>query len=265
MKQLATGRRSCSHRSTSPTSARARPWLPLIASGSRASPRPDLRHVNLALGARLGGSLLDQARFPARRADSRCGTTTAPLDRFLADAPTRRDVRERLARAPGTAARVGLVAGPARRSAQARHVEHDGPVAVLTMGRRDRYRLVAFLKHEHESRKRGRGRARSHLGHRARPPALRRDLFDLGVVRREYRVRVHAGDAHNDAIAAGPAKPFHHQEAFVRFRPYATRRSPRRSQPASRHGIRHSAAERAGLREDDEVVAVDDLLRRAVG
>ena len=28
------------------------------------------------------------------------------------------------------------------------------------------------------------------------------------------------GDAHNAAIAEGHAQPFHHQQAFVRFRPY---------------------------------------------
>ncbi len=33
----------------------------------------------------------------------------------------------------------------------------------------------------------------------------------------------HREPAHSDAIAAGEAKPFHHQQAFIRFRPYAAR------------------------------------------
>ena len=35
-----------------------------------------------------------------------------------------------------------------------------------------------------------------------------------------------ANPAHPDAIAADRAKPFHHQEAFIRFRPYASHGSP---------------------------------------
>jgi hypothetical protein len=32
----------------------------------------------------------------------------------------------------------------------------------------------------------------------------------------------HTAPAHPDAIAAGEAKPFHHESAFIRFRPYGS-------------------------------------------
>jgi hypothetical protein len=34
-----------------------------------------------------------------------------------------------------------------------------------------------------------------------------------------------AQPAHADAVAAGEEKPFHHRQAFIRFRPYATQGS----------------------------------------
>src|SRR6185437_3741904 len=54
----------------------------------------------------------------------------------------------------------------------------------------------------------------------ARPPFVSTcSLWESSEAARAYAYG--PADAHHDAIAAGRAKPFHHQEAFVRFRPYA--------------------------------------------
>ena len=48
-------------------------------------------------------------------------------------------------------------------------------------------------------------------------------LWRSAAARREY---AHSGDgAHQAAVRADRARPFHHESAFVRFRPYASRGS----------------------------------------
>ena len=41
--------------------------------------------------------------------------------------------------------------------------------------------------------------------------------------------------AHPDAIAASDVKPFHHQQAFIRFRPYGSRGSLAGKNPLAEH------------------------------
>jgi hypothetical protein len=60
---------------------------------------------------------------------------------------------------------------------------------------------------------------------------FRRTIRRVNNVRRRLDARrggAHASNghhepAHSDAIAAGEAKAFHHEQAFIRFRPYAAR------------------------------------------
>jgi heme-degrading monooxygenase HmoA len=182
---------------------------------------PGLRHANLALAARLGGSLftkpdLNRAALVALWDDD------AALDRFL--------VESELAQVFANGWRVrlqplrawGSWPGLPEDLPRSRNVEHDGPVAVLTMGRVRTNRLVAFMRTS--------AKAESHLAGSpgliwatalARPPFVSTcSLWESSDATRAYAYS--ASHAHNDAIAAGRAKPFHHQEAFVRFRPYAS-------------------------------------------
>lgn len=106
---------------------------------------------------------------------------------------------------------------------RSRNVEHDGPAAVLTLGRLRLTQAVRFFR----ASARAEGRAVEAPGMiwstgLARPPFVATcslwsstdALATYAYGRRE--------PAHPDAIAADRARPFHHRSAFVRFRPYAS-------------------------------------------
>ena len=182
---------------------------------------PGLRSAQLAFAARLGGSLFTKP-IVGRAALIAFWDDDAALDRFLADSPLAQTF------AGGWQVRLeplrawGSWPGLPEDLPKARNVEHAGPVAVLTMGRTRVNRLPAFLLAS--------GKAEAQLAGAAglmwasalvRPPFVATcSLWESTDASREYAFT--AGHAHNDAIAAGRAKPFHHQEAFIRFRPYGS-------------------------------------------
>lgn len=107
---------------------------------------------------------------------------------------------------------------------RARTVEHEGPAAVLTLGRLRLTQAPRFFRTSARAEARvveAPGRIWS-TG-LARPPPLvatcslwssTEALTTYAYGRRE--------PAHADAIAADRARPFHHRSAFIRFRPYAS-------------------------------------------
>jgi hypothetical protein len=147
----------------------------------------------------------------------------AALDRFLADHPVAEALatgwRTRLEPLRAFGSWPGLDADVPR----ARAVPHDGPAAVLTLGRFKWRRAVPFLR---TSRK-------AELAvvdapgllwatGMARPPFVATcSLWESSDALSDYAYG-DAGDPHPGAIAADRAKPFHHREAFIRFRPYAS-------------------------------------------
>jgi hypothetical protein len=104
-----------------------------------------------------------------------------------------------------------------------RHVEYDGPVGVVTLGRLRASQAVRFF--------RATGKAEAAV---VEAPGL---VWATGIARVPKIVATcslwestraaatyaygHREPAHSDAIASGEATPFHHQQAFIRFRPYA--------------------------------------------
>jgi hypothetical protein len=194
--------------------------LPVLTKRLSGISAPGLRHANLGAGARLGGSLFTKP-IPGRIGLIAMWDDDESLDRFLAESSLAQ------AFAGGWSVRLeplrawGSWPGLDEDVPKARNVEHDGPVAVLTMGRTRTNRLPAFL--------RASVKAEAHLadspgliwaGALVRPPFVSTcSLWESSDASRAYAYG--AGHAHNDAIAAGRAKPFHHQEAFIRFRPYA--------------------------------------------
>jgi hypothetical protein len=195
--------------------------LALVTKRESRISAPGLRHVNLALAARLGGSLLSKPE-PGRVALVAMWDDDAALDRFLADSPLAS------AFAHGWHTRLqplrahGSWPGLADDIPKARSVRDTQPVAVLTMGRVKLSRLVPFLRASAKAEARVVG-APGLIWSTAlvRPPFVSTcSLWESADASTAYAYS--PGDAHNDAIAAGRAKPFHHQEAFVRFRPYAS-------------------------------------------
>ena len=103
---------------------------------------------------------------------------------------------------------------------KSRTVDYDGPAAVLTLGRLRFSQTVRFLR---TSAKAEAATARA-AGLRwatalTRPPFVATcSLWDSSDAIAAYTFD-DAGAPHPLAIHAGRAKPFHHEEAFIRFRP----------------------------------------------
>ena len=195
--------------------------LKRIVKGPARITAPGLRHANLGLAAPLGGGLRPKPDV-GRLALIAMWDDDEAIDHFLTDAPIARTL------AGGWHARLqplrahGSWPGLADDLPRSRAVDNEGPVAVLTLGRLRLPRLFPFLRASAKAEARvlvapgliwatGIGR----------PPFLATcSLWQSADASTAYAYG--QGDAHNDAIVAGRAKPFHHREAFVRFRPYDT-------------------------------------------
>jgi len=180
-----------------------------------------LCHSDVALAAPLSGSILPSPQL------GRVGLIAFwegddPLDGFLGDHPLAAKLSSgwhvRLAplRAYGTWPGLPLDT-PTRRD-----VDYDGPVAALTLGRPRASQLIRFLRTS--------AKAEASVvvapgltwaTGLARPPSLVAtcSLWDSTRALSTFAYG-HRDPAHPDAIATGEAKPFHHQQAFIRFRPY---------------------------------------------
>ena len=188
----------------------------------KAPTAPGLRHANVGLTAPLSRSLLARPDF------GRAGLVAfwdddAALDHFLADHPTARALsggwRVRLA-----PLRVhGTWPGVPDDLPHARKVEHDGPAAVLTLGRVKLGRVLPFLRTS--------AKAEAAVLDApgliwatglAKPPFV--STCSLWQSTDALSAYAYSGamPEHPGAIAADKAKPFHHQSAFIRFRPYGS-------------------------------------------
>jgi hypothetical protein len=147
------------------------------------------------------------------------------LDRFLADHP----FAERLA--GGWHARLeplrcfGSWAGMPGLPARELPVRDDEPVAALTLGRLRLTRTRAFLRSgapaERDAAENPAVLAVTGFG-RFTPPRL---VSTFSIWRSAAAMREYAFDkagSHQAAVRADRAHPFHHESAFIRFRPYAS-------------------------------------------
>ena len=195
---------------------------------SRKPPPPGsisgLRRAETALAAPLGASILPKPQF------GRAGLVAFwddddAIDRFLTDDPLAAKfasgwhVRLAPLRAYGT-----WPGFPREEVTDQRHVEHEGPVAAITMGRLRTSQAIRFLRASAKAE----GAVLEAPGVTfttglARPPSFV-STFSLWESTRALSTYAYGSKepAHPDAIANGEAKPFHHQQAFIRFRPYAS-------------------------------------------
>lgn len=189
----------------------------------RKAPRPGsirgLRHANVGLAAPLSGSLRPSAQ-PGRVGLFALWDDDAALDGFLADHPLAATMSGgwRLRLTPLRA--HGSWPGLDDDLPDGRSVDHDGPAAVVTLGRVRLSRLVSFVRASAKAE----GRVLDAPGMLwatglARPPflatcSLWRDTRALST----YAYGA-AHPEHVDAVAADRAKPFHAQSAFIRFAP----------------------------------------------
>jgi hypothetical protein len=102
-------------------------------------------------------------------------------------------------------------------------MEEDEPAVVLTLGRLRLSQAHRFLRASAAAESLAlREPALLASTGLARPPSL---VATFSVWRSTAGMRAyaegHAGRAHAAAVKAQAARPFHHESAFVRFRPYA--------------------------------------------
>jgi hypothetical protein len=198
--------------------------LPRMLRALRQRPRPDsvagLRYAETVVTARQGGSGIPL--YPGRFAMIAAWDGDDALDDFArSDHPLAGPlvggwhVRLQPLRVSGAwPAMPGL---PDRQLP----VEDDEPVVVLTLGRPRLTRLRPFLRSAGPAEEEvvaAPGLLAS-LG-LARPPRLVStfSIWRSAAAMRDYSYR--DGGAHMAAVQADRERPFHHESAFVRFRPY---------------------------------------------
>jgi len=181
-----------------------------------------LRNAEVGLAAPLRPSFLPRPQF-GRAAFIGFWDDDDAIDRFLAEHP----LADRFS--PGWHVRLeplrafGTWPGLPPDVPSARDTEYDGPVGVITLGRLRASQMPRFL----------RASARAEAAVLAAPgltwaTGIARvpkivatcSLWETARAAATYAYG-RRQPAHPDAIAAGEEKPFHHQQAFIRFRPYA--------------------------------------------
>ena len=195
----------------------------MLLRGPKPTEVPGLRYAVTAATAALG-SRSPSALSPGRVALIAAWDDDAGLDGFLADDPFGRRL------GGGWMARLqplhvyGAWAGLEDLPEKEIRVADDEPVAVLTLGRPRLKRLPPFLRAsagaEREAIADPGILASTAL---ARPPKMVA-TFSLwqNVDRMRDYARGRREGAHPAATAKDRANPFHHESAFIRFRPYMT-------------------------------------------
>lgn len=207
--------------------------LGVVRKAPAAGSIPGLRHADVALAAPLGGSLAPKPQA------GRVGLIAfwdedAAVERFLTDHP----LAARLAGGWHTRLEplraFGTWPGLPSDVPRSRAVTSEGPAVVLTLGRLRLPQLVRFLKTSNRAENGALG-ATGMLWATglARPPFVATcSLWESGQAAAAYAYDTD-GAPHPAAITEDRHKPFHHMEAFIRFRPYATTGSLQGKNPLS--------------------------------
>jgi hypothetical protein len=183
---------------------------------------PGLSYVETTTTAALGEPLLPPRQL-GRIGMFAAWDSDAALDDFSRSHP----VAERFA--GGWQARLrplrvfGAWAGMPGLPAQALPVDDEEPVAVLTLGRLRLRRIGDFRRSATPAEQEAMANPALLAGiGLARPPRLVAtfSLWRGAAAMREYATG--AAGTHRAAVQADRAHPFHHESAFVRFRPYAS-------------------------------------------
>jgi hypothetical protein len=185
---------------------------------------PGLRRAEVGIAAPLGGSVLPSPQF-GRAGLYGLWDDDASLDRFLADHPLAAHFASGWSVRLAPLRAFGAWPGVPADIPGARDVANEGPVGVITMGRLRASQAIRFLRASAKAEASAvAAPGLTWATGLARPPSFV-STFSLWESTRAastfaYGTKV---PAHPDAIASGEAKPFHHQQVFIRFRPYDER------------------------------------------
>jgi hypothetical protein len=199
----------------------ARSALTVTRKAPRAGSIAGLRSASVGLAGPLSGKVIPSVQF-GRAVLIAFWDDDPAIDRFLAGSP----LAERFA--SGWHARLaplrafGTWPGLPGDIPAERHVDHEGPIAVLTLGRPRTSELIRFLRTSAKA-------AASAVASKgmlwgtglARPPSFVAtcSVWESSRAASTFAYG-HSDPGHPDAIATDQAKPFHHESAFVRFHPY---------------------------------------------
>ena len=200
----------------------ARSGLSLVRKAPKPAEVSGLRHADIALTAPLSASLLGKPD-PGRIGLVAFWDDDDALDQFLASHPLAGKLAGgwHVRLAPLRA--FGTWPGLPSDTPTSRVVEHEGPVAALTLGRLRLSQTVRFLRTSAKAEARVIGApGLIWATGMARPPFV--CTFSLWESTRASSTYAfgNAEPAHPEAIAEGERKAFHHQQAFIRFRPYGS-------------------------------------------
>jgi len=196
--------------------------LALVRKAPKPSEVPGLRSANVALTAPLSPKLLGQPDI-GRVALVAFWDDDAAIDGFVAEHPLAAKL------AGGWSVRLeplrafGTWPGLPTDLTTSRTVDYDGPLAALTMGRLRFSQALRFLRASAKAE----GAAIGAPGliwstGLAKPPFVSTcSLWENTRSLSTYAFG-RAEPAHPDAIVEGETKSFHHEQAFIRFRPYAS-------------------------------------------
>jgi hypothetical protein len=196
----------------------ARRAVAVLRSAPTAASAPGLRHANVAVAAPLRTSIVAAPQF-RRVALVAFWNDDDALDRFLDShalaAAFEGGWRARLEPLRAWGTWPGLPAD----TPSTRNVDTHGPAVVLTLGRLRATQIVRFLRTSAPAERAAMEAPGLTWGTAlARPPFVATcSLWQSTQALSAYAFG--RTPAHPDAIAADQAQPFHHQSAFIRFRP----------------------------------------------
>jgi hypothetical protein len=183
-----------------------------------------LRNAEVGIAAPLSRSLLRKPQL-GRAAFIGFWEDDDAIDRFVAEHPLAASL------ASGWSVRLeplrafGSWPGLPPDVPAARGVEHDGPVVVITLGRLRASQAVRFFRATAKAEEAvvGAPGLRWATGIARVPKIVATcSLWESSKSAATYAYG-RREPAHSNAITAGETKPFHHQQAFIRFRPYGAR------------------------------------------
>jgi hypothetical protein len=197
----------------------ARAALAALRKAPRPSSVPGLRNADVGLTAPLSKSVVPSPEFGLIAFWDDEGA----LDRFEDSHP----LAERLA--DGWQVRLeplrlsGSWPGVPDDIPQARTVEHDGATAVLTLGRLRLTQAPRFLRTSAKAEAAVVGAAGlTWATGLARPPFVATCSLWQSTKALSTYAYGHSEPAHSEAIHAHETKSFHHESAFIRFRPFSS-------------------------------------------
>jgi len=196
------------------------PALGLLLRRIRPGSIAGLRHADVGTAAPLSGSTLPRPTF-GRIGFIGFWDDEAAIDRFVRDHPVGRRLSGGWHARLEPLRRFGTWPGLDDGVGESRRTSYQGPAVVLTLGRLRLPRAAQFLRTSARAEAAATGAPGAVWATGlAKPPFVATcSLWESTQALATYAYGAR-DRAHPDAIDADAAKPFHHQSAFVRFRPY---------------------------------------------